>query len=167
MTLSYWTWVNATVSFTSTKKKKAKSLAAVIAQDIEFCILSQQKKRNKTKHVLRPRIELGTSCVWGTRDNQLHHPSTWIWQLQWKDHVIDHQSEPSSILIVLALRPALLKGDSTAKIVAGYSHIHCALSLIDWVPPASSSNTLASNLSPNHNSTPSCCVCVVFLFCFV
>ena len=79
LTLSYWTWVNATVSFTSTKKKKAKSLAAVIAQDIEFCILSQQKKRNKTKHVLRPRIELGTSCVWGTRDNQLHHPSTWIW----------------------------------------------------------------------------------------
>ena len=61
------------------RKKKAKSLAAVIAQDIEFCILSQQKKRNKTKHVLRPRIELGTSCVWGTRDNQLHHPSTWIW----------------------------------------------------------------------------------------
>ena len=88
-------------------------------------------------------------------------------KLQWKDHVIDHQSEPSSILIVLALRPALLKGDSTAKIVAGYSHIHCALSLIDWVPPASSSNTLASNLSPNHNSTPSRCVCVVFVLCFV
>jgi hypothetical protein len=26
--------------------------------------------------MLEPRIELGTSRVWGARDNQLHHPST-------------------------------------------------------------------------------------------
>ena len=25
--------------------------------------------------VLEARIELATLCVWGTRDNQLHHPS--------------------------------------------------------------------------------------------
>ena len=27
------------------------------------------------KSILEPRIELGTSCVLGMRDNQLHHPS--------------------------------------------------------------------------------------------
>ena len=30
------------------------------------------------KSILEPRIELGTSCVLGMRDNQLHHPSNFL-----------------------------------------------------------------------------------------
>ena len=42
---------------------------ALLAQAFTFT-----GEENK-KSILEPRIELGTSCVLGMRDNQLHHPS--------------------------------------------------------------------------------------------
>ena len=31
----------------------------------------------ESSNVSRPRLELGTLCVLGTRDNRLHHPDSW------------------------------------------------------------------------------------------
>ena len=41
-----------------------------------FVWVGEKKKKKKSKkRVFEPRIELGTFCVLGRRDNQLHHPN--------------------------------------------------------------------------------------------
>ena len=43
----------------------------------------ERRGGGKKKNMFEPRIELGTSRVWGARDNQLHHPNiSWL-QLLW------------------------------------------------------------------------------------
>ena len=60
-----WTWMNPNKNTFWEPKKETKQTKKNIV-------------RNKTKHkktLFEPRIELGTSRVWGARDNQLHHPN--------------------------------------------------------------------------------------------